>query len=79
VVFPVPTDLPGFFESMHELAGAGEFLPIIDRRYHLDEIREAYEYARSGRKTGSLLLVFDAATQTGAPPPKAALEEEGLS
>lgn len=56
VVFPVPTDIKGFLALMGELAEAGSFRPVIDRSYSLDTIREAYEYAASGQKTGNVLL-----------------------
>jgi NADPH:quinone reductase-like Zn-dependent oxidoreductase len=56
VIFPFPEDKPGFFAHMHELARSGRFRPVIDRTFHLDSIREAYAYAASGRKTGSVIL-----------------------
>ncbi len=35
---------------------AGDFTPLIDRSYPLDDIVAAYEYVESGRKLGSVLL-----------------------
>ena len=57
VVFPTPTDLEGFLKLMTELAETGRFRPIIDRSFTLDTIHDAYQYAGSGQKTGSVLLV----------------------
>ena len=34
----------------------GEFTPVIDRRYPLDEIIEAYRYVESGRKVGNVVI-----------------------
>ena len=41
-----------------ELADAGRFVPVIDRRYTLDEIVEAHRYVGEFRKRGALLLTF---------------------
>lgn len=36
---------------------AGTYRPLIDRRFALDEIAEAYRYAENGQKLGNVLLV----------------------
>jgi NADPH:quinone reductase-like Zn-dependent oxidoreductase len=36
--------------------GKGDFKPVIDRRYRLDEIVEAYRYVEAGMKVGNVLL-----------------------
>ena len=41
-----------------ELAEAGSFAPVIDRRYTLDEIVEAHRYVGTGRKRGALLVAI---------------------
>jgi NADPH:quinone reductase-like Zn-dependent oxidoreductase len=41
-----------------ELADAGALVPVIDRRYTLDEIVEAHRYVGEFRKRGTLLLTF---------------------
>ena len=41
-----------------ELAEAGSFVPVIDRRYTLDEIVEAHRYVGTGRKRGALLVAI---------------------
>jgi len=38
------------------LAEAGEFRPVIDRTYDLDEIVEAHRYVDTGRKRGNVVL-----------------------
>jgi NADPH:quinone reductase-like Zn-dependent oxidoreductase len=42
-----------------ELAQAGEFTPVIDRRYRFDEIVEAHRYVDSGRKKGNVVVTLD--------------------
>lgn len=43
-------------EFLVGLAEAGAFVPVIDRRYSLDEIVDAHEYVGLGRKRGALLV-----------------------
>ena len=45
-------------EYLVELAEAGSFVPVIDRRYTLDEIVEAHRYVGTGRKRGALLVAI---------------------
>ena len=47
-------DLP----LLAELAGAGKFRPIIDRRYPFDQIVEAHRYVDTGRKRGSVVVTL---------------------
>jgi NADPH:quinone reductase-like Zn-dependent oxidoreductase len=39
-----------------ELVEAGRYRPVIDRRYSMDEVVEAYRYVESGQKTGNVVL-----------------------
>jgi NADPH:quinone reductase-like Zn-dependent oxidoreductase len=35
---------------------AGTFLPVVDRRYPLQEIVEAYRYVETGQKIGNVVI-----------------------
>lgn len=56
VIFPMPTDIKGSLRLIRELLVSGQFRPVIDREYPLEEIAEAYTYVLSGQKTGNVVL-----------------------
>jgi NADPH:quinone reductase-like Zn-dependent oxidoreductase len=37
----------------------GGFIPLIDRRYPLEQITEAFNYVASGQKVGNVVLIMD--------------------
>lgn len=56
VLFPIPVidkEEVIFFKGLVE---SGEFRPVIDRQYTMDQIVEAYHYVGSGQKTGNVVL-----------------------
>jgi len=58
VKMPIPPRLGQ--EELRYLRGlmeSGAFKPVIDRRYPLDEIVEAYRYVETGRKIGNVLIM----------------------
>ncbi|HEY8720145.1 NAD(P)-dependent alcohol dehydrogenase [Pengzhenrongella sp.] len=44
-----------------DLLGSGDFRPVIDRRYDLAQIVDAYTYVETGQKIGNVLIVVDPA------------------
>lgn len=56
VRFPIPTDIPRTLDLVVPLLAQGAFRPLIDRRYALADIREAFAYVASGQKLGNVIL-----------------------
>jgi NADPH:quinone reductase-like Zn-dependent oxidoreductase len=56
VVFPLPQQNVQIVARLKELTENGEFTPMIDRRYPLDQIVDAYRYVQSGRKVGNIVI-----------------------
>jgi NADPH:quinone reductase-like Zn-dependent oxidoreductase len=63
VMFPIPPKYDQKrVEHFEEMLESGEFKPVIDRRYRLDQIVEAYRYVESGQKIGNVVITIDPAT-----------------
>ncbi len=56
LLFPIPTITKQDVIFLKELVEKGEFKPVIDRKYNLDQIVEAYKYVETGQKTGNVVL-----------------------
>jgi NADPH:quinone reductase-like Zn-dependent oxidoreductase len=63
VMFPIPRDDQEMVRYFKELIGSGEFKPLIDRRYPLDQIVEAYRYVETGRKIGNVVIGVEPSNQ----------------
>jgi NADPH:quinone reductase-like Zn-dependent oxidoreductase len=56
VLFRVPRDDQEMVRYFKELIESGAFKPVIDRRYRLDQIVEAYRYVETGQKIGNVVI-----------------------
>jgi NADPH:quinone reductase-like Zn-dependent oxidoreductase len=59
VRFPIPRQDQGTVAYLKERIESGAFKPLIDRRYRLDQVVEAYRYVETGRKVGSVVVSVD--------------------
>ncbi|MFC1572900.1 NAD(P)-dependent alcohol dehydrogenase [Candidatus Eisenbacteria bacterium] len=56
VIFPLPRASKEFIEFLRARIEAGLYRAVIDRRYALDEIVEAYRYVETGQKVGNVVI-----------------------
>jgi NADPH:quinone reductase-like Zn-dependent oxidoreductase len=59
VLFPIPRENQEMVRQLKELIESGEFRPLIDRRYPLDQIVEAYRYVEMGQKVGNVVISIE--------------------
>ena len=61
-MFPIPRKHDQeLMRYLKDMLASGAFKPVIDRRYPLDQIVEAYRYVETGRKIGNVLISVDPA------------------
>jgi len=56
VVFPFPENRKRSVLLIKQLMEEGKFSPVIDRRYPLEEIADAFNYVLKGYKTGNVII-----------------------
>lgn len=56
VLFPIPKYDQAMIRYLKELMESKQLTPLIDRRYPLDEIVEAYRYVETGQKIGNVVI-----------------------
>jgi NADPH:quinone reductase-like Zn-dependent oxidoreductase len=58
VKFPFPQDNQAIVRHLRNLIESEEFKPVIDRRYPLDQIVDAYRYVETGQKIGNVVIAI---------------------
>ena len=59
VIGGMPSPVPGGLSFLKGLIEAGALRTVIDRRYSLQEIAEAFQYAEAGHKKGHVVIVLE--------------------
>jgi NADPH:quinone reductase-like Zn-dependent oxidoreductase len=62
VMLNLGRDDPGMARYFREVLESGAFRPLIDRRYRVDEIVEAYRYVETGQKIGNVVVSLEPST-----------------
>lgn len=57
LIFVVPRRDPEAVRYLRSLIESGAFKPVIDRRYPLDQIVEAYRFVETGQKIGNVVIL----------------------
>jgi NADPH:quinone reductase-like Zn-dependent oxidoreductase len=60
VAFPPPRGMKASLSLLRDLAQKGHFRSVIDRKYPIERIAEAFEYVATGNKIGSVIITLDA-------------------
>jgi NADPH:quinone reductase-like Zn-dependent oxidoreductase len=55
-ILPIPNERKEDIEFFKQLIEDGHLRPVIDRRYPLEEIADAYRYVETGHKTGNVVI-----------------------
>ncbi len=59
MMFPLPKHSKKEIIFFREIIESGQYRTVIDRKYPLDEISEAYRYVETGQKTGSVVITIE--------------------
>ncbi|KPK24675.1 MAG: NADPH:quinone oxidoreductase [Dehalococcoidia bacterium SG8_51_3] len=58
IVFPFPTDIKRTVLLIKKLIEEAKFKAVIDRKYPLEQIVDAYKYVETGQKTGNVVITL---------------------
>jgi NADPH:quinone reductase-like Zn-dependent oxidoreductase len=59
VLFPLPTINKEDVLFLKNLVAEGKYKPLLDKKYHLDNIVDAYKYVETRQKTGNVVITLN--------------------
>lgn len=59
VIFPIPVNVKASVAFIQDLLEKGKFKPVIDRKYPMEKIGEAYYYVVKGQKIGNVVITYE--------------------
>ncbi len=59
VIFPIPTNIKASIALIKQMMAEGKFKSVIDGKYPLEQIADAFRYVETGEKTGSVVITVD--------------------
>jgi NADPH:quinone reductase-like Zn-dependent oxidoreductase len=59
VIFAMPNNVNACLAFIRDLVENGKFKPVVDRKYPLEKIAEAYTYVESGQKIGNVIISME--------------------
>lgn len=62
-MFPIPMEDQRVIARIREMLESGAFKPVIDRRYTLEQIVQAYAYVETGQKIGNVIITTESSGQ----------------
>ena len=59
VIFPIPKDIKASILLIKKLIEEQKFKTVIDRKYPLEQIADAFRYVETGQKTGNVVISLE--------------------
>jgi NADPH:quinone reductase-like Zn-dependent oxidoreductase len=67
VTLPIPRYAKEEVQLVQQLVEAGEYRPVIDRVYPLEQVVEATRYVETGQKTGNVVVTVSGDAEGNRP------------
>jgi NADPH:quinone reductase-like Zn-dependent oxidoreductase len=59
VIFPIPKNIKASILLVKKMIEENKFKTVIDRKYPLEKIADAFRYVETGQKTGNVVITLE--------------------